>query len=193
MPTTVEDFRFFSVHDLKRLGMLRDRYNGWMNWTENEKAVSSIGLSIHLSGAEPFMLLDYTLTYIGEKIADTVKLRFLQSNLPNHTGGQWMFICPITGNPCKILYLHNGHFKSRKALPRGTIYKSQTHMVSFRTVVRALDYFEALVALNQTLRKPYAKELYRGEPTRTAKRWVGKIMRYEQAMKGWILQQERQE
>ena len=57
MATTVEDFRRFSVHDLKRLGMLRDGFNGWLNWTSEGETVSTIGLTVRLSGNDPAVLL----------------------------------------------------------------------------------------------------------------------------------------
>ena len=190
MATTVEDLRRFSVHDLKRLGMLRDGYNGWLQWPDNKGGGSTIVLTVRLSGDNPAALLQYTMTQAGEQVNDLVKLRFQKSNLPNHAGGYWLFVCPVTGNLCRVLYLDSGHFKSRKALPPGTIYKCQTHTVYFRTITRAFDYHDALVAISSTLAKPYGKEVYRDQPTRKAKQGMGKIARYERAMKGWLAQQE---
>ncbi len=192
MSTTVEDFRCFSVHDLKRLGMLRDGYNGGLKWPDNNGGGSTIVLTVQLYGDTPTILLQYTITKTGESVADRVNLYFQKSNLPGHTGGHWIFICPVTGHPCRVLYLDSGHFKSRKALPRGTIYKCQTHTVYFRTICRTLDYFDAMVAMSETLQQPYSKEVYRGKPTRRAKQGMKKVGRYDRAMNGWLMQQERQ-
>ncbi|MBL7825552.1 MAG: hypothetical protein JNJ57_02905 [Saprospiraceae bacterium] len=92
-----------SIHDLKRLGMLRDGFNGSMNWTQNGEKVASIGLRVRLSGEEPAVLLDYTLTDTKEVVADWVRLHYQPSNLPNLNWGYWMFICPATGTPCRIM------------------------------------------------------------------------------------------
>ena len=46
---------------------------------------------------------------------------------------------------------------------------------------RALGYGDAVEALDERLRKPYAKELYRGKPTRLAKRLMRVESRYERA------------
>lgn len=186
MAATIEDFRRFSVHDLKRLGMLRDGFNGSINWQENGETVSTIGLAVGLSGCVPAVRLHYAITDTGEKVADLVKLLCLKSNLPNHAGGYWMFVCPVTGNPCRVLYLHDGHFKSRKALPPGTIYKCQTCTGYFQTISRAFAYEKAVEELANTLQKPYRKGLYCGKPTRTAKRLLKKTGQLERAMNGFL-------
>lgn len=176
-----EDFRRLSMHDLKRLGMLCDGYNGSMYWTSGGEKVASIGLFVRLSGDAPTALLHYTLTHTGEKVADLVKLRRVQSNLPNHAGGYWMFVCPVTGSPCRMLYLHGGHFVGRKALPPGTVYECQTYTGYAQLIGRTFGYGDTVEALDERLRKPYAKELYRGKPTRLAKRLMRVENRYERA------------
>ncbi len=191
MATTIEDYRRFSIHDLKRLGMLRDDFNGSMNWTENGKPVSTIGLFVRLSGSTPTVILQYTITQTGEGVLDLVKLRYLKSNLPGHTGGYWMFVCPVTGNLCRVLYLHNGHFMSRKALPKGVIYKCQTCTPGFRTIGRVFDYEDAVGKLYGILLKPYGKKFYRGKPTRIVTRLFNKERRCDKAYRGWSLQQRR--
>jgi len=186
MMEKIEDFRRLSIHDLKRLGMLRDGYNGSLNWTADGQTVASIGLLVCLSGDVPGAVLHYTLTYTGGKVVDVVKLRFLKSNLPNRTGGYWMFFCPVTGRPCRMLYLHDGHFVGRKALPRGTVYECQTYTGYSQMLSRALGYGDTVEALDKRLRKPYAKELYRGKPTRLTKRLMKVEGRYEWATKVFV-------
>jgi hypothetical protein len=117
---------------------------------------------------------------------DLVKLRHRKSNLPGHTGGNWMFVCPVTCKPRRVLYLHDGHFKSREALPPGTLYKCQTFTSYFRTIGRAFDYYDALAALGNTLRKPYGKMFYRGKPTRKTNRLMKIDDRYEKVVFQWL-------
>jgi len=186
MATTIEDFRRFSVHDLKRLGMLRNGYNGWLKWSDNEGGGSTIVLTVELSGDNPAVLLQYTMTHTGERVNDLVKLRFQKSNLPGHNRGFWVFVCPVTGNPCRMLYLDSGHFKSRKALPPGTIYKCQAYRGSLQNIARTFDYYDAIATLDGTLQKPYGKTSYRGKPTRTVKRLMRKEGRLERAYRGVI-------
>lgn len=182
----IEGFRRLSMHDLKRLGMLRDGFNGSIYWTSGGEKVASIGLFVRLSGDAPTAVLHYTLTGTGEKVADAVKLCHLKSNLPDRTGGYWMFVCPVTGRPCRMLYLHDGHFKSRKALPPGTVYECQTYTGYSQLISRALGYGDTVEALDEMLRKPYAKELYRGKPTRLTKRLMKVESRYEWATKVFL-------
>jgi hypothetical protein len=189
MATNIEDLRSFSIHDLKRLGMLRDSFNGLMNWTQNGETVSTICLYICLSGNAPTMVLHYNITHTGEAVQDLVKLHHQKSNLPGHTGGYWMFICPMTRKPCRVLYLHGGHFKSREALPPGTLYKCQTTSAYFRNIGRIFDYEDMKTALNDTLSKPYGKMFYRGRPTRKTNRLMKIDERYEQIMFQWLREQ----
>jgi len=181
MAEQIEDFRRFSIHDLKRLGMLCNGFNGSLCWKADGQTVASIGLFVRLSGDTPTALLHYTMTHTGEKVADLIKLRFVKSNLPDRAGGYWMFVCPVTGNPCRMLYLHGRHFVGRKALPPGTVYECQTYTGYSQLISRTFGYGDAVEALDEMLRKPYAKELYRGKPTRTVKRLMKKENRYERA------------
>lgn len=191
MITNIEDLRRFSIHDLKRLGMLRDSFNGSMNWTQNGEKVASIGLRVRLSGEEPAVLLHYTLTDTKEVVADWVRLHYQPSNLPGHTGGYWMFICPEKDKPCRVLFLHDGHFKSRQALPPGTLYKCQTTTAYFRNIGRIFDCEEMKTALNDTLRKPYGKMFYRGKPTRKTRRLMEIKDRNEKVVFQWLRAQNK--
>jgi len=182
MAEQIEDFRRFSIHDLKRLGMMCNGFNGSLNWTSNGQIISTIGLYVGLSGSASAVTLHYTLTHTGEKVMDFVSLHFQKSNLPNHAGGYWMFLCPVTGNPCRMLYLHDGHFKSRKALPLGTVYKCQTYTGFSQVISRAFGYEDAVEELTQALLKPYGKEMYRGKPTRMVRRLIKKEYRSQRAV-----------
>lgn len=166
--------------------MLCDGFNGSMNWTQSGEKVASIGLRVRLSGEEPAVLLHYTLTDTKEAVADWVELHYETSNLPGHTGGYWMFICPVMDKPCRVLFLQGGHFKSREALPPGTLYKCQTTSAYFRRLGHVFDYSETVGALRDALRKPYGKMFYRGKPTRKTNRLKKKEAQYERAILGWL-------
>ena len=121
---------------------------------------------------------------------DLVTLYQQKSNLPGHTGGYWMFVCPVTCKPRRVLYLHDGHFKSREALSPVTLYKCQTLTGYFRTIGRAFDYYDTLAALGNTLRKPYVKMFYRGKPTRKTNRLMKIEERYEREVFQWLREHE---
>jgi len=191
MVTTIEDLRSLSIHVLKRLGMLSDGFFGILEWKQSGEVVAAIRIYARISGGVSAVVLQYNLTYTGETVTDRINLRRLKSNLPGHTGGYWMFICPVTGSLCRVLYLLNGHFVSRKALPKGVIYKCQTCTPGFRTIGRVFDYDDAIGELYGILLKPYGKKFYRGKPTRIAMRLLNKERRCDNAFRGWSLQQRR--
>jgi hypothetical protein len=187
----IEYLRSFSIHDLKRLGMLRDGFNGMMNWTQNGEVVSTISLYVRLSGNDPAVMLRYKMTHTGEEVADWVKFHHQKSNLPTVKRGYWMFECQVTGNPCRMLYFHRGHFVSHAALPPGTLYKCQTHPKSYRSIGRVFGFEKVMTELSDTLRKPYGKMFYRGKPTRKTKRLMKIEERYENVMIDWLSKQQK--
>ena len=182
----IDYLRRFSVHDLKRLGMLRDRYNGSMQWTQNGEKVASIGLRVRLTGDEPAVLVQYTLTETEEAVSDWIKLHFQPSNLPNMTGGYWMFICPATDTVCRVLYLYKGHFVGLAALPKEMLYKSQTHPKSLRLLGRAWDCEEAMEAIRANVFRKYRKASYRGSATRIVKQLMNKEEMYQRVLFRWL-------
>ncbi len=188
----IEDLRRFSIHDLKRLGVLRDGFSGLLNWIEKGEPVASIGLSVRLSGDHPAVMLNYTLTQTGEAVQDLVELRFQKSNLPTPAGGYWIFVCPVTRKPCRVLFFHRGHFVSRKALPHGTLYMSQTISPNFRKFGQIFDCYDTMNELSNHLLKPYGKRSYRGKPTEKTERLIKVEERYGQVMVQWLREQREQ-
>jgi hypothetical protein len=89
----------------------------------------------------------------------------------------------------RVLYLHEGHFISREALPPGTLYKCQTTSAYSRKIGRVFDYSDTMGALGDTLRKPYGKMFYRGKPTRKTKRLMKIEGRYEREVFQWLREQ----
>lgn len=185
MTTSIEDYRSFSIHDLKRLGMLCNGFGGILSWTQGKKTCSSLRIQVFLSDSKPGIVLYYTFANSGESVLDTVKLHFQESNLPGHTGGYWMFVCPVTGKPCRVLYLHNGHYVSRRALPKGVIYKCQTFTGCFRIIGRIFNTEDTIESLYKSLLKPYRKKHYRGKPTRTAQRLMKAESKYGEVLSAW--------
>lgn len=171
MVTTFDDFRSFSTHDLKRLGFLQNYFCGILNWLRGSEVTSSIRITAFLSSQKSCLSLWYRFNN-GETVSDEIYLQFVKSNLGR--GGYWMFICPVTGKCCRKLYLHNGHFKSRAALPPGILYESQNVNMSFRPIRYLFQHEDQCEALEKAISKPYAKKTYRGKPTRLVKRLENK-------------------
>ena len=184
MVTTFDEYRRFSINDLKSLGFMQDGFSGWLNWTKSGNVESTIGVNILLSGSEPHVILHYQLTKTGTNVRDRIALHFAKSNLPNRTGF-WLFVCPVTHTPCKILYLSDGHFKSRRALP-GTLYESQNIPAYFRSLKRLFDNEEVTEKLWTEFKKPYSKMTYRGKGTRRLQRLEKKEDRFSQIMQTFL-------
>lgn len=176
--TLYTDFRSFTVHDLKRHDMLRSGYRHNLAWFNDGKKTSSISIITNLTGTNPHLILTYTMSD-GESIYDRVNMLYVKSNLG--INGYWQFICPFANKPCRKLYLHNRHFKSRTALPPDVRYKGQTISAGMRNLWQYFDASEIAEARETALKKPYAKTRYRGAKTRKAKqseRWQERYLLY---------------
>lgn len=97
-----------------------------LKWTDN----SSISVCSNYTENDRFLELDYTSTnsWSGEtkKCNYKIELDFIPSNLG--IGEVPFFLCPKTGNRCRILYKAYGSriWKSRDAYTKTIFYESQT-------------------------------------------------------------------
>lgn len=165
MPATLEKLLSLSTSTLKNLGCFRPQYTGVLRWQHGDQVTARVQIIVYLNHYQPKVYLFYQLMN-GEAVADEIYLKYVQSNLGR--GGYWLFLCPLTGNPCRKIYLHNGHFKSRAALPSFLAYQCQTVTLSFRSFHRLFSLLDKLNDQKARYRKRYAKTHYKGKLTRWA-------------------------
>ncbi len=166
MSYTLDNYHRLSIQDLKRCNALKNGHCTNLKW--NTTGRTSFGLTTIAILSHKLILLYYTIE--GKEYITSVWLQFVPSNLHKQAGGYWNFICPVKKEPCRVLYLHGGQFKCRKALPHGTLYKCQTYMGKVKAFARAFDYSELVEKMDAHFRKPYAKLIYKGRSTRRLKR-----------------------
>lgn len=142
-----------------------------LNWTCNDEPSGTIGIvsSWPTDGARPSIRLTYTITHNRtgeqEKRDDTVYLEARPSNLGK--GEVLHFICPSSGQRCRILYKGYGCpiWKSRQAYQNRIYYPTQkcSKLDYFHTRYWELD--RQIKALQTPKRR---SKTYRGKPTRRA-------------------------
>ena len=107
------------------------------------------------------MVLQLRYSVEGQPYSYDIQVEEHSSNL-GLEGKYYYFVCPSTSRRCRNLYLYNGYFVSRFAIPR-VMYESQGYrsslVKSFQTFFGGLD-----------LVKRYGKERYRGRLTPYGKR-----------------------
>lgn len=92
---------------------------------------------------------------------ETIYLRWKRSNLnPQH--GYYYFVCPVTGNLCRTLYLVDGKFISRKAF--NPLYKQQAKSQRQRRDP-LFAYLDAAKAFEDLTEQRYRREYYNGRIT----------------------------
>jgi hypothetical protein len=172
-PTVIEDCRCIKIADLKRLKYLEQnsvKY-GLLQWgVENS-------ISVVVDTVKCEMRLQYTYQQCHE-MNYTVALCRRPANLG--FGVVWYFHCPKTNRLCRKLYLYNGCFVSRHAIPN-SMYRQQTESKSMR-------YFSVIGAIirDKGEFKKYAKLYYRDKPTPQLKkyeRWEKRMQKACQMLK----------
>jgi hypothetical protein len=164
-PTIIEDCRCIKISDLKRLKYLEKesmKY-GLFQWGKENS------ISVVVDTVKCEMRLQYTYQQCHE-MNYTVALYRRSANLGFSV--IWYFRCPKTNRLCRKLYLYNGCFVSRRAIP-DAMYRQQTENKRTR-------YFSVIGAILQDRGeiKKYAKLYYRDKPTPQLKKYE----RWEQRM-----------
>lgn len=141
-------------------------YHGILNWTNG----SSIKIVTHNTDEEQYIRLLYTLTsWNGEKseLDYKIQLSFVPSNLGK--GEVPYFLCPATGNRCRILYRAYGShiFKSRNAYSHTIFYPSQ---VSSKIYKYCDEYWRLDKEIKKLKEETRNQTHYNGKPTRRYKR-----------------------
>jgi hypothetical protein len=168
-PTIVEDCRRIGISDLKRLGYLKtgQAVAGMLCWGDESRVFVRVDTVMFE------ILFNYTWQKKHE-IRYRVNLCSKTANLG--FGTVWYFRCPVTNCLCRNLYLHNGYFVSRRAIP-GIMYRKQVESKKYREIATMYG-----AAMNDEYRYPkkYAKLYYRGKPTPQQKKsdkWERKLVK----------------
>ncbi len=137
------------------------RCSGSINWTRRGETTGTVDIAVNLFGEGGYIELHYTFNKT-EQINYRVDLVQIPSNLGK--GKVWYFVCPLTGERCRTLYLTDKYFASRKA-HTGTLYESQTHSKHYRWIDKTFGPELKLDGVYDQVYKRYAKKHYRGKPT----------------------------
>lgn len=164
---TICDYLSLSVKECKRLGFFRPGYlvKGSVKWQISGEDVVAITFATDMRGEVPLAVAEYT--YKGANIREEIELRFCPSNMVTGSG-YYVFVCPRTGEPCRRLYFVKGRFICRSAFrPR---YPAQVEGPHTRRKNAAFNAFAIMTDCKDARREPGRKMIYRGKPTRYAKR-----------------------
>lgn len=160
MTTTIDEYLHLSVNDCKRMGFLKPQElrTGTVRWTVNGNERATVGFATDTRGV-PVARFSYTCN--GTPVNATIYLRWKRSNL-NAEHGYYYFVCPVTGVLCRVLYLVDGHFMSRKAFK--PLYEQQTksHRQRHDPLFAYLDIAKAVEDLTK---QKYRREFYAGRIT----------------------------
>lgn len=164
-PDCFDEAKTITITCLRRLGYLIPGFfvrNASVHSTLGGRPCGSITLDV--DAVNQFVELRYDVKRQYEDSARAIKYRVKlerrASNLGN--GRIWYFICPATGKRCRTLYGIGDHFLSRFAYP-SAMYSSQTKSKQRRELFRM---FRLLDLESEFRRKPFARTIYNGKPTR---------------------------
>lgn len=107
-----------SVSDLKRAGLLRpgEYTEGGFYWRRDGREFASMYVASDLRYSFPSVRFVYVYNGPGG-VREMDCLTFLQFRPSGRgLGGFYVFVCPVSHQPCRKLYLRGGKFVSRHAL-----------------------------------------------------------------------------
>lgn len=179
-PETTDECRSISLAYLRKSGLLRPGYhNTTLTWSRNGNTTGRITLQVTmLPDCAPCLRLKYTFND-SKDLDYFVQLEALPSNLPGHGDrpGRYRMLCPVSGKPATVLYLHGGtgYFAHRLAYPGHRLYyDSQLTPRSIRHLVKPFELDRKVedAYMNQGKNR---KTHYRGKPTR----WYAQLQALE--------------
>jgi len=157
---TIDRYLSLSIADCKRLGFLAPAATctGSINWTRNGAVIASVGFGTKTTGVP---IARFSYEYNGKTYTYDVALRWKRSNLsPDTEHGYYYFVCPVTGELCRKLYLVDGQFVGRKAF--APLYPAQVESKAARRDLRA---WRDVMAADDLVFQKYRREYYRGRIT----------------------------
>lgn len=162
-PTLYDNVLQLNICELRKDGCIKpgQTYSGTISWSRDGNTSASIGITVNMRHAAPYIELSYL--YNSESRKYQVRLVSVPSNLG--AGELWHFLCPHTGKRCRILYSVGGWFLHRDAF-NGVYYDSQVQSHKTRNYMRVVGPLFKTDKLREELCKPYFKRRYAGLPTR---------------------------
>ena len=150
--------------------------SGTATWKMRGDLTAQIGFMLWYAPDEVYLQLLYS--YEGQPRTYQIPLEQQTSNIGK--GVIWFFRCPTTGHRCRKLYLYDGWFVHRKAIPG--MYEAQTHSKRWRREKRVYEAVFNRADIEADMYKPYAKQTYGGKPTRRYTQLENKMARLEMIM-----------
>ena len=174
-PPLFGELQSIEMKDVIRWGYLTNYgyKSGSMTWRIRGNITAQIDFSVQYSPDEVFLRVNYS--YKSQPRTYRILLEKQTSNLGK--GTIWFFRCPATGQRCRKLYLYEGWFTHRIAIPG--MYEGQTHSKRWRQQKRVYDAVFDISTVDAELYKANAKQTYRGKPTRRFTRIENKAIRLE--------------
>lgn len=162
-PTLFDDLHSLTIQDFRRFGILGvpsdTDIQQVITWRNNR--TKEVTANIRVIGYENCIEFDYL--HNGEPKKYTVWLERQPSNLGR--GSVNYFICPVTGNKCRKLYLYGGIFRSIKGC-RGVLYPKQIESKRWRDMDKTYGIVFENERLWIALQKKHLKKTYKGKPTK---------------------------
>ena len=175
-PDCFDEEKQISITWLRQLGFLKKGVScarGPLRWTRGGNPSGSVTATVTRTDSGGTLQLDYLSN--GEPISYSVRIEARPSNLG--FGEVLYFICPATGQRCRVLYGIGTYFLSRKAYP-SSMYSSQTQPKRWRDFERLFTSLDS----DDPFVKKYSRTHYKGQLTRRYRRWLAATGRRESAI-----------
>lgn len=158
----IEDLRRMEIKDFKKYLKQKTDNFGNIHWTRPSGSRITIKFHLYTDGSTGTLTLYYGLNN-GNEVIENIALVSQSSNLGR--GVCWYFICPKTGNKCRVLFFYKGYFVHRKALS-GFYYLQQTKSRKNRDLYSRAVKDNINDEILEEYYKPYRRITYAGKYTK---------------------------
>ncbi len=174
-PFIIDECKQIDIKNLKDWGYLRNpgKKEFDLRWTIGTQ-VSEIGACLINNREIGFLILSYIIDEAPVKY----KIRLLNKPSNLGKGVLWYFICPVTGEVCRKLYLGTKYFVHREAL-QGGYYSKQTRSKKYRDIVRVFGAGFKADDLYDEIYSKHFRRFYNGKPTKRFLKIIKELRRLE--------------
>lgn len=132
--------------------------------TGQKQTLATMVVTVHLNNEQNENWIEIGYQYGTIDVMDRIRLIPVRSNLDNGSFHHY-FLCPVTKNRCRKLFLNNGHWTGKAAI-KGFYYSVQVASKKHRPAFQLGRDHNRYRKMQQETLKPYHKGRYGGLRTR---------------------------
>lgn len=171
-PVLFEECKTISLKQLKAKGYIREGEikSGNLTWYIGDNKDGWISFTVNMACTIPCIELNYRAN--GCPVKYKIQIVSTPSNI--RRGKIFYFLCPVTGNRCRKLFLVGKRFLHRRAFI-GCYYEQQTFSKKNRSLFHSFQIIKLREMAVESIHQKHFKKFYNSKPT---KKYITALMKF---------------